>query len=311
MLSRIAKVRELCGELCNTLRTGTSGLYFDEISSHVTCSNIFDDIMDAPREQLSAPTYLPVEFIDDFSMNGRVTLKRYPLLEVPTLSKPLVFDQVYLGKEAALSVWTYDLIEAMKGEAATGSLHGVYGHAETASLFAAVRKVDVRGKHVLVIGSENPWVEAICLANGARHVTTLEYGRIESQHPDVSSILPKDLNKLYHDGVAPKFDAVVTFSSVEHSGLGRYGDALNPWGDIISLARAWCITTDDATLTIGVPWGTQDEIEFNAHRVYSTIRYPYLTTNWKAFSSEDNDQRVFNFVKVKMETDTIKDTTEL
>ena len=35
------------------------------------------------------------------------------------------------------------------------------------------------------------------------------------------------------------FDAVVSFSSIEHSGLGRYGDALNPWGDLIAAAQAW------------------------------------------------------------------------
>ena len=216
MLSRIAKVRELCGELCNTLRTGTSGLYFDEISSHVTCSNIFDDIMDAPREQGSAPECLPAEFISDFSMNGKVVLKRFPI-PGRAASNSRVYDQVYLGKEARTNVWTRDIIEKRKHEAAKGVLRGSYGLGEAKSLFKAVQNADVRGKHVLVIGSENPWVEAICLANGARHVTTLEYGRIESQHPDVSSILPKDLNKLYHDGVAPKFDAVMTFSSVEHS----------------------------------------------------------------------------------------------
>ena len=35
-----------------------------------------------------------------------------------------------------------------------------------------------------------------------------------------------------------KFDAVVTFSSVEHSGLGRYFDMINPWGDLLTMAKA-------------------------------------------------------------------------
>jgi hypothetical protein len=42
--------------------------------------------------------------------------------------------------------------------------------------------------------------------------------------------------------------SIVTFSSVEHSGLGRYGDALNPWGDIIAIARAWCVTKQGGAL---------------------------------------------------------------
>ena len=34
---------------------------------------------------------------------------------------------------------------------------------------------------------------------------------------------------------------MITYSSLEHSGLGRYGDSLNPWGDLITMAKAWCL----------------------------------------------------------------------
>jgi hypothetical protein len=59
-----------------------------------------------------------------------------------------------------------------------------------------------------------------------------------------------------------KIDAIVIFSSVEHSGLGRFGDMLNPWGDIITIARAWCVTKDGGSLTIGVPYNYEHELEF-------------------------------------------------
>ncbi len=41
----------------------------------------------------------------------------------------------------------------------------------------------------------------------------------------------------YVQGTLEKFDIMVSFSSLEHSGLGRYGDELNPWGDLITMAR--------------------------------------------------------------------------
>jgi hypothetical protein len=41
----------------------------------------------------------------------------------------------------------------------------------------------VPGGHVLVIGSERPWVEACVLHAGARAVTTLEFGKVHSAHP--------------------------------------------------------------------------------------------------------------------------------
>jgi len=38
-------------------------------------------------------------------------------------------------------------------------------------------------------------------------------------------------------------------------GLGRYGDALLPWGDLLAIARAWCVTKPKGDLIIGVEWG--------------------------------------------------------
>ena len=63
------------------------------------------------------------------------------------------------------------------------------------------------------------------LEKGVNLVTTLEYSDIESQHPNITTITAKTLRKLYLDGDFSnnkKFDAAITFSSVEHSGLGRY-----------------------------------------------------------------------------------------
>ncbi|CAG2233653.1 unnamed protein product [Mytilus edulis] len=73
----------------------------------------------------------------------------------------------------------------------------------------------------------------------------------------------------YLNNTLGTFDAIVTYSSIEHSGLGRYGDALNPWGDIIAIARAWCVTKIGGSLTIGIPYNDDhEELVFNAHRVY-------------------------------------------
>ena len=46
-------------------------------------------------------------------------------------------------------------------------------------------KDKVIGRRALVIGSVNPWIEAILLAIGAKHITTLEYNKITSTHPQV------------------------------------------------------------------------------------------------------------------------------
>jgi hypothetical protein len=35
----------------------------------------------------------------------------------------------------------------------------------------------------------------------------------------------------------------------------RYGDMLNPWGDLITMARAWCLVKPGGLGLVGVPTG--------------------------------------------------------
>ena len=79
---------------------------------------------------------------------------------------------------------------------------------------------------------------------GAASVTTIEYNDIESSVKNVKIIKPSEVKRLWNGGNSERdrelnFDAVVSFSSIEHSGMGRYGDPLNPWGDLIASAQAW------------------------------------------------------------------------
>ena len=82
-------------------------------------------------------------------------------------------------------------------------------------------------------------MEAIILEAGARKITTLEYLPLKSSHPQVGTILPATFAERFLNGTLDRYDVMVTFSSLEHSGLGRYGDGLNPFGDLITMARAW------------------------------------------------------------------------
>ncbi len=109
----------------------------------------------------------------------------------------------------------------------------------------ASKYMDFTDQHVLVIGSRNPWLETILLVSGARKVTTLEYGVIECEHPQVETMLPEELSQKYLDGSLPLFDAMVSFSSIEHSGLGRYdtyklSNAVTVnWDALLILFKVW------------------------------------------------------------------------
>ena len=71
----------------------------------------------------------------------------------------------------------------------------------------------------------------------------------------------------------------------------RYGDSLNPWADLITMAQAKCIMKKGAKALIGVPsqfddYGLDEYIGFNAGRVYGLVQLPHLFANWKLGSIE-------------------------
>ncbi len=55
---------------------------------------------------------------------------------------------------------------------------------------------------------------------------------------------------------------------VEHVGLGRYGDALDPQGDLKAISELKRVLSPDGDLLFVVPVG-KPRVMFNAHRVYS------------------------------------------
>ena len=148
-----------------------------------------------------------------------------------------------------------------------------------------LKDAKIEGLDVLVIGTEQPWVEIVCLGLGAGSVTTVEYGKINSEHPKLKTTTPRELNQLYRNGELKEYDFAVSFSSLEHSGLGRYGDQINPWGDIVWTAKLSCLVKKGGRILVGVPNGGSDFVFYNAHRVYGPNRWPMLLQNWEAIDA--------------------------
>jgi hypothetical protein len=171
-------------------------------------------------------------------------------------------------------------------------LRGTYGKVATLRLRNKLIRLNVTSKSVLVIGSERPWVEAVLLGLGAARITTLEYGQINCTHPQVQTVTPARFREQYQNGTLGEFDLVVSHSSLEHSGLGRYGDALNPWGDILALARAWCVTKPGGGLYLGLPTG-KDDVLHNAGRIYGLVRWPLVTMNWQQLDGDEHADEEF------------------
>lgn len=272
---RIDQVRQKCGSLCsiNSLAdyaqqgTHSPGNAYSTFTPDVNCTSLFE-IEEIDAGDTTVPYPIPEELLDWYSLHGAIDIRYYGRLQHIALE----------GKK--VHVWTKEKIQQDLELLGRGQLKGTYDvHDVNTVRDQIIAKGGLENQKVLVVGSQDPWLEVIALFAGAANVMTLEYAVIESEHPQIATITPGDFRRQYLSGELPQFDSVLTFSSLEHSGLGRYGDALNPWGDILSLARGWCVTKPQGALLLGVPGGP-DAIEFNAHRIYGNIRMPLITANW-------------------------------
>ncbi|CAI7932787.1 unnamed protein product [Closterium sp. NIES-54] len=201
---------------------------------------------------------------EQFTLGGRIALVCW----WHSKSKP--------GSVAKSFVWSTDDIDARAAQArARDPALGSYGPNVTAAFLQAFERYPVSGKSVLVIGSRSPWVESICLGFDAEAITTVDFNKPIASHPKMRQMLVEEL-----EGTDEVFDVAVSFSSLEHDGLGRYGDPINPFGDLQRMHKIKGLIKPGGLLFLGVPVGN-DTLVYNSHRIYGPIRMPLLLTGWK------------------------------
>ena len=86
----------------------------------------------------------------------------------------------------------------------------------------------------------------------------LKLSNLTSKHADLIK-LPFGDNSI---------NSISCMHTVEHIGLGRYGDPIDPYGDIKAINELIRVTAIGGSLLFVVPVG-KPKIEFNAHRIYS------------------------------------------
>ena len=146
--------------------------------------------------------------------------------------------------------------------------------------------VNLSGKTCLVLGSISPWVECLLLHFNAKSVTTLDYITPECNYK-INTLSMNNYNK------EMKYDVVVSFSSLEHDGLGRYGDPINPNGDIDTCIEAYSMLNNEGYFICGIPIG-DGCIEGNFHRIYNKKRIDKLFSLFSNYIGSVNYQTLDN-----------------
>lgn len=232
--------------------------------------------MEPPRE-------IPAELKLEYLMGGRARLKN------------LYYNSTYAS--TAPRLYKAETIDKYIKKA-KARINFYYKKTDTC-LYRALNKHAIANKTVAVMGSTDPWYEAVALAYGAKP-TTIEYNKIVSEDPRLTVVTNEEFDKNPR-----QFDAALAISSFEHDGLGRYGDPLDPNGDIKTMKKMKSVVKPGGLLFLALPFG-QDTIVWNAHRIYGQARLPQLLANWKIIDFFGVRPGYFQPVIVLQNTDTLE-----
>lgn len=153
-------------------------------------------------------------------------------------------------------------------------------YAETLNYMrSAFERYSLVGKRVLIYGLAGCNCDALALYYGASEVIAVDYNKPICDHPRVTVLSMQELASMQLDA-----DVAISISTFEHDGLGRYGDPLDPDGDIKAMQLARTHVKSDGLLFLAVPTGP-DCIAWNAHRIYGPKRLPLLCKDWSCIDT--------------------------
>jgi len=201
---------------------------------------------------------IPDELLPDYTMHGEIPVVNWYLAQ----NYPVFLN------------WPNDLVQSYINDNTPENIRNnqgqsPYGKKACIDILDACTKYDVRNKEIAVIGSITPWLESILL-NLGNCVTTVEYNVPVANYKDLVCISSQDFKKSTY-----KYDCIVSYSTIQHCGLGSYGDPLNPNGDIEEMKNVQEHLKDGGLCLWSCPVG-KDVLAWNALRVYGPIRLPLI-----------------------------------
>jgi hypothetical protein len=206
---------------------------------------------------LEPPKNIPTELLDEFTMNGTIPVYFRYKNQIGN-GEPLHYDE--------------QLIEKYMDKAKTRSTN-YYGRTDT-WFYQALDAFPIDGKTTVVIGSASPFYECVCLSRGAS-VSAIEYRKIECDDKRIRYMTPSE-----YEWDNSRFQIGVSISTYEHDGLGRYGDPINPNGDLEAMQNMKEVIEPNGILFLGIPIENTDSLVWNHHRIYGPKRLPLLLKGW-------------------------------
>jgi hypothetical protein len=144
-----------------------------------------------------------------------------------------------------------------------------------------LQKINLKNKKILVVGSITPWIECYLLKLGADKIYITDINPIEIEDSRIVFT--------HTDNIKEKYDIIISFSSVEHIGLGRYGDPIDDEGDIKFMSYAYDILTNKGIFLLGIPVAKTYKIDGHWHRIYDETKLNTLLEKYQISMSSKNN----------------------
>jgi SAM-dependent methyltransferase len=192
-----------------------------------------------------------------------------------SMGKKIVIEDFYVKPNPARKELTYTKEKVEEFEKLIRQKKGLYYKDSDMWLYQAFDEFDIKGKSVVV---EQPWYETMAWVYSGQPCSCLEYNKRICEFEDFTYYQYDKFDEM------PKFDVCISVSSIEHSGLGRYGDEIDPMGDVKAMDDMKRLLNDDGILFLSIPVGV-DRVMWNAHRVYGNTRLPVLLKGWECIKT--------------------------
>jgi hypothetical protein len=128
---------------------------------------------------------------------------------------------------------------------------------------------------ILVVGSMQPWHESMLVGlcpNARTH--SVDYNRLSFAHERMRTDTVVDWTRALldessrQDALHAPYDSALAVFSIEHDGLGRYGDPIDADADLAAMRRLRCVLKPGGLLFLAVAVGRDDVLAWNLRRVY-------------------------------------------
>lgn len=165
-----------------------------------------------------------------------------------------------LSKNENFSLKTSDLYPRLFDDTETTHVDPVYFYQDA---WLAKKVFDARPKAHTDVGSHLPTIGII---SQFTPTTMVDIRPPEVALPELSFTEGSILTLPFGDGSIPSLSSICV---IEHIGLGRYGDALDPFGSEKAFAELVRVLAPNGDFYISVPIDNANRVYFNAHRAFS------------------------------------------